>query len=492
MSAEFCRQISPLVKPYALSAPAREVTQWCLDWHARYNSAPMQQVTELFASARESLPDADAAAIETMLSSLSDEYEHAPRLNIEFMLDSAEKFLRTRAIEELRAKLARELTTGKIEQAEAALAEFKRLVRPRTVGVDPFDDKLAIVKAFDRENSGERLYKLPGDVGEAIGYLERGFLVGILAQQKRGKTWWLQEFGVRAALAGYNVLFLSLEMTQDQMLRRISSAVSGKPLHDGDFLLPTMDCSLNQVGGCALSPNRVALCKPSVDGKKVKLPEYQAAPRSYRPCCLCRNEPSGDFVPAGWWKTKRMSGLDGEAAAKKLARVRRQYFSGNRFQLVSLPGQTSSVKELRALIENKIQYEGFIPDVIITDYADRISPDTKTQDFRHGLSAVWDAHKAIALERHCLVVTASQANTARTGGDANEGSWAESISKLSVIDIGFALNQKEEEKRAGIMRVPIVAQRHERYDSGAPVTVLYSYDIGRPALDSWWKGAWKK
>jgi replicative DNA helicase len=144
------------------------------------------------------------------------------------------------------------------------------------------------------------------------------------------------------------------------------------------------------------------------------------------------------------------------------------------------------MSKFRAYLHNLEHYENFIPDVIVTDYADKFAPEDKRLSPRHQLRQIWEEHKALAQERHCLVITASQSSAARTEKDTKQGDWSEAISKLELVDVGFILNQTPDEKREGLMRVVVAKQRHDDFDILGEVKVLQCYKIGKPYLDSYY------
>ena len=50
----------------------------------------------------------------------------------------------------------------------------------------------------------------------------------------------------------------------------------------------------------------------------------------------------------------------------------------------------------------------------------------------------------------------------------------------------IGLNQRNEDKALGIMRAIALAQRHDAFNPGSEVVVLYDYNTGRPLIDSRW------
>ena len=155
-----------------------------------------------------------------------------------------------------------------------------------------------------------------------------------------------------------------------------------------------------------------------------------------------------------------------------------------RFHLVEYPSGALTPRGMRTYLNNLEYYEGLVADAVFSDYADKMAPDGRYEGHRHGLEEIWQAHKGIAQERKCTVITASQSNTVRTGKRISQGNWDEAIAKLYMVDEGLALNQTPEEKKAGIMLWSVVKQRHDHFDVMEHATVLQQLKIGRPYLDS--------
>jgi hypothetical protein len=131
-------------------------------------------------------------------------------------------------------------------------------------------------------------------------------------------------------------------------------------------------------------------------------------------------------------------------------------------------------------------YENFNPDVIIVDFVDKMRAEYDGVQLRHQLDEMWELLKSLAQERHCLVATASQSNTLKSGKKIGPGSWSESQGKMGPIDIGFAIWHTSEEKKAGIMKILQLKQREGEFHYIDEITVLENRNIGRIYLDSYY------
>ena len=291
-------------------------------------------------------------------------------------------------------------------------------------------------------------------------------------------TWWLMLTALRALFAGYNVVFISMEMSEKQMTRRIQHWVNGQPTRRwaGELLIPVFDCLKNQSGDCnkAIRAGSVSLGEVS---------EFQATPKNYIPCTTCMGTP--EYKLSTWWKMTTKEELTIAQAVQKSKAIKRSaLLRGNSFKLVTYPSRTATIQDIKVYLHNLENYEDFIPDVIVTDYADKVKPSDSRQQWRHQLAEIWDSHKSLAQEKNCLVVTASQSNTARTGKNIKQGDWAEAIAKLELSDAGMAINLSPEDKYKGIMRATIMKQRHDDFNLIQQIMVLHQLKLGRPYLDS--------
>lgn len=296
-------------------------------------------------------------------------------------------------------------------------------------------------------------------------------------------TWWLMLTGLRALFAGYNVLFLSLEMSEKEMGRRIQHYINSAPTRKwaGEMLIPVFDCEKNQKGTCTLSKR---ISKKDLTSKDGMIENFDDAPANYKPCTVCMDLKNKEFKCKSWFRKTTKEELTLEKALKKKTALKRSaMIRGAKFRLIEQPSGKYTMNEFRSLLYNLEHYENFVPDIIITDYADKFKSESR--DYRHGINEVWEGHKGLAQEKNCLVVTASQSNTARTGKDIGQGAWAEDIRKLNLIDVGIGLNMTPEEKKMGIMRALVMAQRHDYFDTLAQVKLLHQLKIGRPYLDSY-------
>lgn len=485
VNSDYLKQILPIYQQSSLSASySTIIAGWCSDYFDRYEVAPGKDIESIYQRHyNNGLDDSKAEIIQKFLSSLSDEYENEEIQNTSYLIDQAEKYFREQSLLKMKDDLSAAILNSDLEAAEAIVGGYNRVLRVESRGADLITDKAIIARAFNPE-SDERMYTMPGDLGKLIGNFKRGSLVAVLAEQKRGKTWWLQELGLRGLFTGYSWLHVSFENTIEQMTIRLHQRLSGKLSPDEEaqtIKIPVIDCLHNQNNKCQKRKRTSTFGILDSNGRK---PEFDSVD-DYEICGVCRG--TNDFKAASWFIEKYKEPQTMEKAIKKGQRLKTSKLRGAKYRFEIFRPDTTSISDLRTMLYNLEHYDGFIPDIITTDYADKmLASKTGFKEQRQVLNKIWEEHKGLALERHCLVFTASQSNTVRAGKDIGKGDWANDISKLNEVDKAIAVNQTDEELLMGYTRVSKIAERHERYNALLRVMVTQSLDIGNPCLDSAW------
>jgi hypothetical protein len=185
------------------------------------------------------------------------------------------------------------------------------------------------------------------------------------------------------------------------------------------------------------------------------------------------------------FKKESMKGID-LSEVEKIQQRYKKYTRTGEMKLITYPSDGGSIKDIETELFNLEYYEGFIPDVLVVDYADILKPDSDRMEYRHQLDSTWKSLRGLAQEKSILVVTGSQTNRGGMYRDARGDDVAEDIRKLAHVTKMISLNQNEKEKEDGIMRIEAMVQREGRMFNGQ-IVVLQCYDIGRPYLDSRFK-----
>lgn len=128
---------------------------------------------------------------------------------------------------------------------------------------------------------------------------------------------------------------------------------------------------------------------------------------------------------------------------KKAVEIGKQYGECliiKEFDSVTVAGIEAYIKMLAAT-------SGFVPDVVIVDYADLITPSRRYEKAYEEAGLTYRELRALAKRHNCVVWTASQTNRAALNKPViTKADLAESIKKADVADLIIALCQTRKEK----------------------------------------------
>ncbi len=478
ISDKYIKEIIPILDINSLQIPyVRTVAQWCFDYYQHYEKAPLDTINAILDQKSIFLDEDQLNLIKEFLTELSKEYTNTEFYNTAYFLDEAEKYLKIRSAEIFKEQLELAIESEDSAKAENLIGSYKRIARVTSKGVDVFRDTQYLLQAFE-EKENDVLFSLPGKLGQVIGPLSRGEFFAILAPPKRGKSQWLADIAIRVVKIGLKVEFVSLEMTKEQMLRRIGQSILGETNKPKTIKMPYFDCKLNQSGECDL---RCRKSKVSLMGDDGFILPYEEAPSDYIPCSVCRDKKKYKMII--FHKMVEKKGVDGIKAVKKAEALDRM-FRGGRFHLTCFPSDHLTVSDLKVHLSNLEMYEGLVPDVLIVDYATIMKSENYRDETRHQLNAKWTGLRGIAQFMNNLVITAHHSNKATLTKRIKQGDQSESSALSYHVTGMIGLNQNDEEKEQGIMKVSVLFGRFEDFNASKEITILQNLDTMRPNLDS--------
>lgn len=495
ISTDYLRQIQTIYHPDLVRIPfAQMVADWCLAYLDEYGEAPGKHIEDIFHHHLRAGMDEDLArAIEQFLTSLSEEFDEQDGFNLQYTLDKTEERFRSQSLSNLSEDVSALITAGQMLEAEQMVSGYRRVERPSGTGINVLEDDEAIRQAFEQEQ--ESVMSFPGALGWMLNdHLIRGGFLGLMAPEKRGKTWWLSVFARRGVQCRCNTAFFGCgDMSQNQMIRRLMSMFSKTPYmrrYCAGIWIPVVDCWRNQTNRCADENRTCDEGLPEELIRKIKeggaSDEIMAeAPEGYSPCTACRKDHPAHFRGAVWYrKQETQEPLTWRKAVEKLKRIRKR-MRGRSFKLETYPTDTLTVDSIRATLDIWENVEGFVPDLIIIDYADIMDAVVAQKDERHKQNKIWKGLRALSLERHCLVVTATQSDAASYEQTSLKlANFSEDKRKYAHVTGMLALNQTDSERRRGLMRLSWLLLREGEYDRDRYATILYNYQTGQPLIDS--------
>ncbi len=480
VSTEFCRDITKIYKPEYIQVDyIRMVLDWVFEYFDEYKKAPERQIQDMFMVEKDEMKQEQAELVETFLSRISKEHEEKETFNHQYAYDQAERYFRKRSLQLLFERGLGLLIKNKVDEAENSISTFGKVSKIVGNWVDPLDPE--VVDDFLKEEK-DVLFRFFGVVGDLVNDLERSHLASFMAPMKRMKSWCLQETGIQALSSKLSVLDISLEMSLNMMKERRYRRIAGYSGKKKKLTFPVFDCLLNQDGTCNKSI-RVGDTNLLIKVKgEEKILGYFDPDRKYTPCTECRGKE--DYEIATWWTLSDEMNVNDKQVKDKIQRFTKLY--GQRLKLVSYPAFSASIDDIERELDNLEYMEGFVPDVIVIDYADILAITDKQLSERGRIDDIWKRLKGMAASRHCLVVTASQSNRGSIEKRSlSQKDAAEDIRKMAHVDVMISINQTEKEKRRSEGRLGIIAHRHKHFDN-RQVRILQQLEVGIPFLDSEW------
>jgi hypothetical protein len=302
--------------------------------------------------------------------------------------------------------------------------------------------------SYLNDTDEDDLFSYPGDGASFwAGQLQRDCFVAILAPEKTGKSMDLVDIAVRAAKARRRVAYFEAgDMTEKQVCRRFAARISRHPRRIRNMSFP---CEMPY-------PDAIRVVRTNnVAEAEVR---YRTLPFA---------EPLSEANIRELLTKFR----------KKEVRSNDEYI-----RLSCHSTGTLTVKKIESIIQGWI-VEGWVPDVVIIDYADIIAaPSHATKmDERGQINATWLQMRALSQSLHCLLVTATQADADSYGRDLiTRKNFSGDKRKLAHVTAMMGINMTAEEKRKGITRRNWIVLREGAYSPDEVIHVAGCLAVCNP------------
>lgn len=163
-------------------------------------------------------------------------------------------------------------------------------------------------------------------------------------------------------------------------------------------------------------------------------------------------------------------------AVRKVKKFMKQA-KGN-LQLKSFPSYSAGAEDIRRYLDSLEAAEGFQPHVLIVDYLGAMSEPKG----KHGRD-VYDHNskqlKGLSEERKMIVISAHQGSRATLEKmNMHPMDIPEDIRVLANVDALYGLNQDEEEKEEGVIRLSVLMHRFRKFSRMKQVRVEQNLDRG--------------
>lgn len=149
-----------------------------------------------------------------------------------------------------------------------------------------------------------------------------------------------------------------------------------------------------------------------------------------------------------------------EVIAERLEDIEK---SGGRLIIKSYPTGTASVNTFKSHLASVERTMGFVPDMIVVDYADIMKPTTVYSELRHTLTNIYEGLRGLAGEFNFPIWTASQTN--RSSYDENIVTLktiGESLGKAATADVIIGVGRTSEDKENKRAKIGLLKNRNGR------------------------------
>ena len=407
MSDKCCQVLIPFIKlQYFECDYTRVIVQWVIEYYKKFKMSPKRDVMSLYRVHCDEIQDDSLKdLILTYLQKLSETNIN----NEDYLLDQSRDFLDYRALTNYTEDLKACLNTRSMEKAREIQSGYRKVSVAETneVSLLSLDDTNIIKEALEKVD--EELFTLPDAYSEVVGKIHRNDFIAILAGMKKGKSWALGDLALRAMKQQLNVVFVSMEMTREEVVQRFWKMLFGA---------------------------KSGLIQPGLV-ETSRFVEDLNEPEKYKVELIDVNVKEG-------------VGKSVEELQKQL-RAQNNYM-GN-LRIVAYPAFSVSATEVEQRVEELAQ-NGFIADVVVIDYADILKPCGGGSELRNQLDATWKALRAFAMKFHCCVITASQTNRAGLNSSIIDATViSDDIRKACHVTSFVALEQTPKMKKQHLMRV---------------------------------------
>lgn len=281
-------------------------------------------------------------------------------------------------------------------------------------------------KAFEADQV-QSLIKYPGKLGEYIGDdFCRDAFVSFLGATGVGKSFVLLDASFRGIRQHRRVAFFECgDMSESQFSRRMAQRALCRPKKDSTIQLP-------------------------VDWEDTGIPVL---------------------------KKDRRKGISLQEAFKAWKKVQRKR---DLFRLSCHPNSSINIEGIDSILQEWIR-EGWLPDVVAIDYADILAPPSGVKELRDQIDITWRHMRRMSQEYHCLVLTATQADTESYDRVLiTRRNFSNDRRKNDHVTGMIGLNSTHEEKELGISRWNWLKRRDDAYNEKKTVTIAGCLAIGCP------------
>ncbi len=405
------------------------VADWSIKHLVKYSEALGEETVETRFQewAAKAKSDATVKAMEKFLRQFDDKLcDKVKGMSSEYILDLAGDVFEKVRLRQLVDTIESDLDQDNVTRASGRLTSSLKTELGVGSLFRPGDDYEGWRAAFDADRS-KSLITYPGELGEFIGddFCRDGF-VSFLGATGIGKSFFLLDAAFRGVRKHRRVAFFEVgDMSESQLLRRMGQRVLRRPKLTGFIDLPI------------------------------------------------RWDGEGELVT----RKEERKAITPQESIKAWRKVQHK---GDLFRLSCHPNSSINVEGIDSILQQWMR-EGWIPDVVVLDYADILAPPVGIRDLRDQIDFTWRHLRRMSQEWHCLVLTATQADAeSYDRGLISRRNFSNDRRKNDHVTGMLGLNTTPEEKDLGVCRLNWLKRRDDAFSEKKVVKVAGCLAIGCP------------
>jgi len=434
LSEKFCALFHKVFKAHYFENPDyRILAGYVQSYFAKYSRPPKRLVIAYLEKHKNKFEDDTLyqSLKKTLITSAESIDDLLEKYESRFIIDDAELFIKAA---ELRIAVEKINLALDNDDEENAMLLYEKLTIPEVQksNIISFEDDLEKQMEALRKNKN-LVVQFKDKIGALVGPLHRGDFFAFVAPTGQGKSWWMMWCAKQCRQEGLNVLFLSLEMQETSVLRRFQQMYYRRTLYGEDVTVTKFIQD---------EDNKYKILNKKLNVQQLK-PE--------------------------------------DVTELKLKTIGK--FPHGRLKIVCRAGIT--IGDLKAILSELKHQNKFVPDVIVLDYADKMTTTKRVNNEREGLGIIWRDLRDLALQNNLLLITASQSNRASWDRHYDRTAIAEDARKLNEVSCAVGIMSDRRERDLSLSMLRLLKVRDGHFMS-KDIYCSHNYHIGQPIIDSCW------
>ena len=415
---------------------ANVIARWCIRHLEKYGESPKERILTIFDAWAENktVSEDRAVRLESKLREVSREQDRQGIPNGDYILDRAGKYFNEVRLKREWEASEDELDRGQVEEAYSRLTGMSRVNLGIGATVHLAEDYLAWreILAEDRD---EPLLYYPKGLDKFINPMtSRENFLTVMAPDKSYKSFWIMDAGFRGIKNRKRVAYFEVgDMTKTQIMRRMAERWARRPIRAGKFKIPIS-------------------ARYGDDGLQIEWDVRVAEER---------------LTPQEVFRA-----------------VKRSCRGQDWFRLSCHLNDSIDVYGLESILKDWSR-TGWVPDIVLVDYADILAPPKGIKDPLEQIDKTWKALRRMSQEYHCLVVTGTQSNAAaysKKEQTLSKKHFSGRKTKLAHATGIIGLNVTDEYRDKNVTGLNWIARRDGKYTERFMFRVAGCFDIANPAM----------